>query len=107
MCKDKGFVAVDPDNVDGYTNDSGFDLTASDQIAYNTWLADEAHAQGLAAGLKNDVDQLSALVSKFDFAVNEECYRWKECGKYQWFKNGASLWGQMLEVAFERATAGQ
>src|SRR5437868_540885 len=37
MCKAKGFDAVEPDNVDGYTNDSGFPLTYDDQIRFNTW----------------------------------------------------------------------
>ena len=71
MCKDKGFVAIDPDNVDGYTNDSGFDLTAAEQLAYNRWLAATAHGMGLAAGLKNDLDQIPDLVGDFDFFVNE------------------------------------
>ncbi len=52
MCKNKGFDAVEFDNVDGYTNNSGFPLTASDQIAYNTFLAEEAHKRGMSAFLK-------------------------------------------------------
>src|ERR1700730_11401054 len=35
MCKAKGFDAVEPDNVDGYSNSSGFPLTDADQIRYN------------------------------------------------------------------------
>ncbi len=31
-CRAKGFDAVEPDNVDGYANDSGFPLTAADQL---------------------------------------------------------------------------
>jgi hypothetical protein len=71
MCKSKGFVAVDPDNVDGYTNPNGVGLTAADQLSYNTFLANEAHAQGMAIGLKNDLDQLTQLTPYFDFFVNE------------------------------------
>ena len=33
-CKDKGFDAVEPDNVDGYSNGSGFPLTATDQHGF-------------------------------------------------------------------------
>lgn len=55
--------------VDGYTQASGFTLTAADQAAYNTWLADTAHSLGLAVGLKNDLDQLATLQPKFDFFV--------------------------------------
>jgi hypothetical protein len=79
MCKAKGFDAVEPDNVDGYTNSTGFPLSASDQLAYNRFLADAAHARGLAAGLKNDLDQVADLVPWFDFAVNEQCFEYAEC----------------------------
>jgi hypothetical protein len=35
-CAAKGFDGVDPDNVDGWDgNDTGFPLTAADQITYN------------------------------------------------------------------------
>ena len=70
---------VDPDNVDGYTNSTGFRLTGSDQLRFNKWIAGEAHARGLAVGLKNDLDQVPQLVSAFDFAVNEQCFEYKEC----------------------------
>ena len=46
----KGCVGVEPDNVDGYQNSSGFPLTAADQLAYNRFLAGEARARGGAAG---------------------------------------------------------
>jgi hypothetical protein len=78
-CKDKGFDAVEPDNVDGYSNSSGFPLTPADQLTFNRHVADLAHRTGLAAGLKNDVEQASALQPAFDFAVNEECARYDEC----------------------------
>jgi hypothetical protein len=76
----KGCDGVDPDNVDGYTNKPGFPLTASDQIDYNRFLADAAHARGLAVGLKNDIDQIPDLVASFDWAINEECFDYDECG---------------------------
>ena len=79
MCKAKGFDAVDPDNVDGYSNATGFALTAADQLAYNRFLADAAHARGLAVGLKNDLEQVAALAPSFDFAVNEQCFQYTEC----------------------------
>lgn len=74
-----GCDGVDPDNVDGYANANGFGLTASHQLAYNRWLAAEAHARGLVVGLKNDVDQIASLVSDYDFAVNEQCFEYGEC----------------------------
>ncbi len=71
--------AVDPDNVDGYSNDTGFSLTAQDQLDFNMFLAERAHSFGMAVGLKNDLDQIPDLVSHFDFAVNEECFDYAEC----------------------------
>ncbi len=79
LCRSKGFDGVELDNVDGYLADTGFPLTAGDQLAFNRRLADLAHGQGLAAGLKNDVEQAEALEPAFDFAVNEECFAEDEC----------------------------
>ncbi len=70
---------VDPDNVDGYTNDTGFPLTADDQLTYNRFLSTEAHARGLAIGLKNDLGQIPDLLADFDWALNEECFSYNEC----------------------------
>ena len=81
----KGCDGVDPDNVDGYTNQSGFPLTAQDQLDYNRFLSSQAHSRGLAIGLKNNVEQISELVTSFDFAVNEQCHEFTECGGYQAF----------------------
>ncbi len=71
--------AVEPDNVDGYTNSTGFPLNSSDQLMFNRSIANAAHAKGLSVGLKNDGDQASQLVSDFDWALNEECFRYNEC----------------------------
>jgi hypothetical protein len=70
---------VEPDNVDGFANDTGFDLRAPDQLAFNHFLAAEAHERKLAVGLKNDLDQVADLVVDFDFAVNEQCHEYDEC----------------------------
>jgi len=75
----KACDGVEPDNVDGYTNNSGFPLTANDQLAYNTWLAAEAHSRGLSIGLKNDLDQIPNLLPHFDWALNEQCFQYDEC----------------------------
>ncbi len=70
---------VDPDNVDGYQNKTGFSLTYKHQLIYNKWLANEAHKRSLSIALKNDLDQIKDLVNYFDFAVNEECFTYNEC----------------------------
>lgn len=79
LASQKGCDGVEPDNMDGYTNGSGFSLSATDQLAYNRSIANAAHTRGLSVGLKNDLEQVSALVSYFDFAVNEQCFEYSEC----------------------------
>lgn len=79
LCKAKGFDAVEPDNVDGYTNDTGFPLTYADQLQFNRRIADLAHSRGLSVGLKNDLDQVKDLLPSFDWALNEQCFQYNEC----------------------------
>jgi len=79
----RGCDAVEPDNVDGYANDTGFALTSTDQSDYNRFIAAEAHNRGLSVGLKNDLDQLAELEPYFDWALNEECFTYGECTQYQ------------------------
>jgi len=85
MCVQKGFDALEPDNIDGYTNSTGFPLTAQDQLAYNEWIANTAHSLGLSVGLKNDVDQTAQLEPYFDWALDEQCNQYSECGTEQVF----------------------
>jgi len=101
-CAHAGFDAVEWDNVDAYTNDTGFPLTARDQLAYNVRLANMAHAHGLSVGLKNDISQLAALKPYFDFAVNEQCFAFHECARYDgWTKSGRPV----VEIEYEGNTA--
>ncbi len=79
LAKQKGCDGVDPDNINGYTQKSGFDLSKKDQIQYNQILAKEAHKRGLSIGLKNGINQIKELVDLFDFAINEECLYYDEC----------------------------
>lgn len=78
-CAAKGFDAVDPDNLDGYANNTGFPLTADDQLKFNRFLADEAHRRRLSIALKNDFAQAAELAAHFDFAVAESCFHYGEC----------------------------
>jgi hypothetical protein len=79
LAKQKGCDGVDPDNVDGYTNNTGLPLNATSQLDYNRFLTTEAHNRGLAVGLKNDLDQIPQLADWFDFSVNEQCHQFDEC----------------------------
>lgn len=85
VCKQKGFDAIDPDNTDGWSQQTGFPITKAHQVTYQRALADAAHARGLAVGLKNNVEQLSQMAGFVDFAVNEECNEYGECGAYKAF----------------------
>ncbi|WP_437316809.1 endo alpha-1,4 polygalactosaminidase [Sorangium sp. So ce385] len=78
-CKDKGFDAIEPDEVDGYANESGFPLTYEDQIAYNRFIAELAHGMGMSVGLKGDIDQAEDLWPYFDWTLNEQCFEFEEC----------------------------
>lgn len=79
LAKRAGCDGVDPDNVDGYANATNFPLQATDQLDFNRYIAEVAHANGLLVGLKNDTEQIAALQPTFDFAVNEQCFKYNEC----------------------------
>jgi hypothetical protein len=85
LCRSRGFDGVEPDNVDAYTNDSGFPLTADDQLRFNRFLARAAHTRGLSVGLKNDLDQIDALQPYFDWALDEQCFQYHECERLRPF----------------------
>ncbi|MCB9683905.1 MAG: endo alpha-1,4 polygalactosaminidase [Alphaproteobacteria bacterium] len=80
LAADRGCDAVEPDNVDGYANANGLGLTRADQLDYLRFLADEAHARGLSVGLKNALGLVPELADTFDWALNEECVAYDECG---------------------------
>jgi hypothetical protein len=73
LAASKGCDAVEPDNMDAYQNEqeTGITILPEEQLAYNKFIADEAHAVGLSVGLKNDLGQLEDLVDFYDFAVNQ------------------------------------
>jgi hypothetical protein len=90
----KGCDGVEPDNVDGYQNVTGFPLTSADQLVFNRWLADQARLRGLSVGLKNDLDQVVDLVADFDWALDEQCYEYAECHLLQPFVDaGKAVFG--------------
>lgn len=84
-----GCDALEPDNIDAYANVTG--ISAQNQYAYNTWLADTAHTKNSKIFLKNDLPQIpnggegvpsgssSGLAYKFDGLINEECFKFTEC----------------------------
>ena len=96
LAASKGCDGVEPDNMDAYTNGSETELglTGLDQLAYNRWIAEQAHLLGLSVGLKNDTDQLLDLVDDFDWALNEQCFQYNECEGYSVFtSSGKAVFG--------------
>ncbi|GAC1501113.1 MAG: endo alpha-1,4 polygalactosaminidase [Candidatus Saccharimonadales bacterium] len=85
QCREKDFDSVEPDNINGYSQDTGFDITQQDQITYNIWLANAAHKRNLSIGLKQDPDQANELVKYFDWALDEECFEFGGCEKMKAF----------------------
>jgi hypothetical protein len=82
MCHQKGFDAVEPDNMDGYENSTGFSISASQQAAYDEWVAQEVHSLGMAVFQKNDPEQAATLQPSFDGALDEQCNEYSECSSF-------------------------
>lgn len=81
-CAEKGFQAVEVDNLDSYER-SGDRLSRADNVAFAALLTRRAHRSGLAAGQKNAQELLPRRTAMgFDFAVTEECGQYGECGRY-------------------------
>ncbi len=80
-CAERGFVAIEFDNLDSYTR-SNDELSVDDALALATLLVDRAHDAGLAAGQKNalELGTRGPDDAGFDFVVLEECDLWAECG---------------------------
>lgn len=77
----KGCDGVAPDHVEAFAHESGFPLTAAHQLDFNVFLAREARARGLSAGLRNDVEQAAQLAEHFDWTLNEGCFAQGTCGE--------------------------
>jgi hypothetical protein len=100
MCKRRGYDGVEFDNVDGYTNKTGFPLTARHQLRFNVWLANQAHRRGLSVGLKNDLAQVPKLLPYFDWALVEQCFQYDECSLLTPFIQAGKA---VFEVEYELA----
>lgn len=82
-CADRGFDAVEFDNLDSDLRSRGL-LTVDDNLALAAVLVELAHGHGMAAGQKNsaEVAERARREAGFDFAVTEGCAVWGECGAY-------------------------
>lgn len=90
--KDTGCDGIEPDNVDGYSYGSGFPLTRQTALDYLDFLQKTAHDNGMTVALKNSGDLVTStlpsgkkVTEAFDWALIEECYKYKECDAYRPF----------------------
>lgn len=79
LALEKDCDGVEPDNIAAYDEDTGFDLSYDDQLAYNIWLAETAHKLGLSIGLKNGSEMVDDLVEIYDWVLVEECFFYDFC----------------------------
>jgi hypothetical protein len=89
LAQEKGCQAVDPDNVDGYLHETGFNLSIDDTKDYLSFLSSEARSRGMLIGMKNAAeiagDGTDFVRDNMDFSVVEECNNYDECGEYSIF----------------------
>lgn len=81
LASKKGCDGIEPDNIESYKFDTGFNITYKDQLEYNLFLSKEAHKNNLSIALKNDLEQIKILIDYYDFSLNEECFYYNECEK--------------------------
>jgi hypothetical protein len=92
----KGFEAIEPDNQDVYEADSGFPLTRADGLEYAQWLAEQAHARGMAIVQKNAPDLAEDLFDLYDGAFTEDCF---DQGNWCGYMDGYLTRGKPLLMA--------
>ena len=81
-CAADGFDAVEIDNLDTFTRADKL-ITEDDAVAQMRLFANAAHAVGLPIAQKNSAEITGRQAEMgTDFAVAEECNRWKECDAY-------------------------
>lgn len=81
-----GCDGVEPDQNNPWGNKPGFPITLRHQKLWYLEVAEQAHDRGLSVGMKNGVEVVDAdTTAAFDWALNEECFQYHECGVYQRF----------------------
>jgi hypothetical protein len=101
-CARAGFDGIEFDVVNAWSEGAkvtGWRISARDQLVYNRALARIAHRHDLAVGLKNDGEQIHALLRHFDFAINEECFTYRECDSLSAFVRAGK---PVFTVEYER-----
>ena len=83
VCRQKGFDAVEPDNMDVFEANSGFPLTRADGINYALWLAEQSHQRGMAIVQKNASSIVRDIRMSYDGALTEDCHDGGWCADMQ------------------------
>lgn len=78
-CADKGFKAVELDNMDVSDNPTGFGITSEQSLIYIRQIAALARENGLEVAQKNSPELVKDLVDEMDFIIVESCYRYNFC----------------------------
>ncbi len=68
------------DNLDSFTRSHRL-IARRQALAFARLLVRAGHQSGLAVGQKNLAGYDGTTIG-FDFAVAEQCARWRECGRY-------------------------
>lgn len=74
MIQAKGFDAIEPDNINGYQNNTGFSLSQEDVITFSNWLITEANTRGLSIGQKKAEDIIPQMVTSYDWILSEDAF---------------------------------
>jgi len=103
-CADKGFDAVEFDNVDTWVRFADIDtprpLQRRHAVRYARLLTRHAHSLGLTVAQKNAwrlTPRQSLEIIGYDFVIAEGCGKWNECDRY------TRVFGdRMLAVEYDR-----
>lgn len=112
-CADKGFDAVEFDNLDSWSRFADIPSVQAlvpfdrdDAVDYAALITEGAHDHGLAVGQKNTVELIddgSAAEIGFDFAITEECGQFEECGAYASAYDNLMIDIEYTDEGFNRA----
>jgi hypothetical protein len=114
-CQAKGFDAIEPDNLDAWTNNVP-GVTESDNVAYDLAIGQLAHSLSLSIGLKNvmtdlDSSQYASFLATYDWALNEQCFEYSECDAYtaagSFLPAGKAVWDVEYNVSPDCTQADQ
>lgn len=103
-CARSGFDAVELDNLDSFSRSQGL-IDRADALAFARLLTRAAHRSGLPVGQKNLAGYDGRRVG-FDFAVSEECGRYRECGAYTRYYGRQVLMIEYRRADFRRTCRG-